>query len=280
MTPTWSKDEIDVLRNRPLEKVAAALDYRPDPSDRTRWKRDGSVLCISGTKFFDHLQGRGGGGAIDLVMHARKCPFLEAVNFLAQSQGRPPAISEPSQAWSKVRSWLIRQRALPTNLVDTCHAHNLIGAGRHNNAVFVCTDRHRKITGAELVGTFTPPGHKPFRAMAPGSRKARGSFWLATDPEVIKNVILTEGAIDALSIHALDIAQCRKPGTLIASTSGVTVKLPDWIRCLNPQRILCAWDADTIGDEAARHLQNSEENVQRRHPDGAKDWNDILKIRA
>ena len=116
MTPTWSKDEIDVLRNRPLEKLAATLGYRPDPSDRTRWKRDGSVLCISGTKFFDYLQRRGGGGAIDLVMHVRKCPFLEAVNFLAQSQGRAPAI-EPNQAWSRVRSWLVRQRALPPDLI-------------------------------------------------------------------------------------------------------------------------------------------------------------------
>ena len=116
--------------------------------------------------------------------------------------------------------------------------------------------------------------------MAPGSRKARGSFWLATDPEAIKTVILTESAIDALSIHTLDIDEYRKPGTLIASTSGVTVKLPGWIRCLNPQRILCAWDADTIGDEAARRLQNSQANVERLRPDGAKDWNDILKMRA
>ena len=177
--PTWSTDEIDVQRNRPLEKVAAALDYRPGPSDRTRRKRDRSVLCISGTRFFDHRQGCG--CAIDLVMHAGKCPFLDATSFLAQSQGRSPAI----EVWSGTRSWLVRQRALPPDLVDTCCAHNLIGAGRRNNVVFVCTDRHRKVTGAELAGTFTPPGHKPFRAMAPGSRKARGSFWLATDPQAI-----------------------------------------------------------------------------------------------
>ncbi len=98
--------------------------------------------------------------------------------------------------------------------------------------------------------------------------------------EVIKNVILTEGAVDALSIHTVDIDECRKPGTLIASTGGVTAELPGWIRSLNPQRILIALDADTIGDEAARCLRGPDANVKRLRPDGARDWNDILKVRA
>ena len=135
---------------------------------------------------------------------------------------------------------------------------------------------HRRRTRRDLHTTRpqTLPGHGTRITQGPGKLLA-GHRSRAT-----ATVILTEGAIDAQSIHALDIAGCRKPGTLIASTSGVTVKLPDWIRCLNPQRILCAWDGDTIGDEAARRLQNSQANIERLRPDGAKDWNDILKMRA
>ncbi len=49
--------------------------------------------------------------------------------------------------------------------------------------------------------------------------------------------------------------QTRNPHR--ASTGGVTAKLPDWIWSLNTQRILIAWDADTIGNGAARRLRNS-----------------------
>ena len=72
--------------------------------------------------------------------------------------------------------------------------------------------------------------------------------------------------------------QTRNPHR--ASTGGVTAKLPDWIWSLNTQHILIAWDADTIGNGAARRLRNSEADVERLQPDGARDWNDILKMRA
>ena len=44
-----------------LEPLARQLGYRPDPRNRARWKRNGSVLAIDGSRFFDHRQGRGGG---------------------------------------------------------------------------------------------------------------------------------------------------------------------------------------------------------------------------
>ncbi len=46
------------LRRISLEHVAERLGYRRDPRDRNRWKRQDSVINISGAKFFDHLQGR------------------------------------------------------------------------------------------------------------------------------------------------------------------------------------------------------------------------------
>ena len=54
----------DAVRLRPLEEIAPLLGFVRDPADRSRWRREGSVLSVTGIRFFDHLQGRGGGGAI------------------------------------------------------------------------------------------------------------------------------------------------------------------------------------------------------------------------
>ena len=61
---------VATARSLPLDRVATALGCRRDVTDKARWKRPGSVLSINGEKFFDHLAGTGGGGAISLVMHA------------------------------------------------------------------------------------------------------------------------------------------------------------------------------------------------------------------
>ena len=84
------------VRDGSLEPLAVQLGYRPDPANPARWKRPGSVLSIRGAQFFDHRQGRGGGGAIDLVMHVRGCRFRAAVEFLERQLGLPqPAPASP-----------------------------------------------------------------------------------------------------------------------------------------------------------------------------------------
>ena len=76
------REHADRVRDCPLEPLAERLGYRRDPRHRQRWRRHGAVLSIRGTQFFDHACGHGG-GAIDLVMHARRCGFRELVAFLA-----------------------------------------------------------------------------------------------------------------------------------------------------------------------------------------------------
>ena len=117
-------DPLATCRNIPLDRVAAALGYRRDPADRARFKRDGSVISINGARFFDHLSGTGGGGAIDLVIHATGCRFRDALHFLGGHEGRGKATAlQPAprrlrlprsshRAWPRVRDALVRQRAL------------------------------------------------------------------------------------------------------------------------------------------------------------------------
>ena len=277
-------DPLARWRNIPLDRVAIALGYRRDPADRARFKRDGSTISINGAKFFDHLRGTGGGGAIDLVIHANGCRLPIALGFLTGHDGKAsaPAIQpaarrlrlpRPSpRAWPRVRDALVRQRALGADVLEACHSRGLIYADDRLNAVFICRDAREHHAGAEILGTAA----RPFRSMAPGSRKARGGFWLPCDRNRPALVILTESAVDAISARSLRIEGTREHGAVVASAAGIASSVPPWIEEWKPQAIICAYDADSAGDHAAEHLQISDPRVKRLRPHAAKDWNEML----
>ena len=285
-------DPLAATRDIPLERIAAALGYRRDPADRARWKRHGSVLSIDGPQFFDHLRGIGGGGAIDLVIHAKGCRLPQALAFLAGHAGPGPIatiakaprrlrLPTPShRAWPQVRDALVRQRALRSNVLEACHRRGLIYADPRRNAVFLCRDANGNPTGAEILSTAATPNATRFKGMAPGSRKARGGFWVPCDRNEPHLLILTESAVDALSARSLQIPGTRDTGAVVASTAGVVIIIPPWTEAWTPQRIVCAYDADRAGDRAAERLSFNDPRVTRQRPRGAKDWNEILADRA
>ena len=281
-------DPLAICRNIPLDWVAAALGYRRDPADRARFRREGSVISINDGKFFDHLRGTGGGGAIDLVIHATGCRFPDALRFLAGREGRgkttalKPAprrlrLPEPSpRAWPRVRDALVRQRALRADVLEACQSRGLLYADDRLNAVFVCRNASGHTTGAEILGTAPQTGTRRFRGMAPGSRKACGGFWLPCGRNRPAVVILTESAVDAISARSLRIEGIREHGAVVASTAGIASAVPPWIEGWKPKRIVCAYDADSAGDAAADRLAVNDPRVIRVRPRGAKDWNEIL----
>ena len=157
------RDLADAVRLRPLEEVAPFLGYVRDPTDRSRWRRDGSVLSVTGMKYFDHLRGRGGGGAIDLVVHARRCSPAAAIRWLAgltpvptptagaavRAGPRPAAFVPPVpcvRSWLRVRAWLAEERGLEAFRVDGLHATGLLGADARGNAVFLCRDMRGRVS--------------------------------------------------------------------------------------------------------------------------------------
>ena len=281
-------DPLAPIRDLPLDPVAAALGYRRDTADRARWKRDGSVLSIDGSRFFDHLRGAGGGGAIDLVIHAKGCPLPQALAFLASHAGphhaapiaktqRRLQLPRPSdRAWTQVRDALVHQRALRPAVLEACRRRGLIYADARRNAVFLCTDATGQPTGTEILGTARTDGASPFRGMARGSRKARGAFWLPCDRHPPAIVILTESTVDALSARSLPTLATRQTGAVVVSTAGIATTTPPWLEAWTPQRIVCAYDADRAGDHAADRLQLNDHRVTKQRPCGAKDWNEIL----
>ncbi len=295
-TPRWTA-RADGVRAAPLEPLAVQLGYRPDPRNPARWKRPGSVLSITGTRFFDHHRGGGGGGAIDLVMHARGCRFRAAVEFLESCLGRRPAPAAPPPAspsappatlanlqlpprddrlWPPVRDFLVTARRLDPGLLDLCRQDGLLYADHRRNAVFLCHDPRRQPTGAEIVGTRPAPDGRTFKGMAPGSRKARGGFWLPAPTAELDALLLVESALDALSAVRL-LAPSLPPDTLVASTAGLVSALPRWLQAFHAPRTICAYDADPAGDQAAAALRRHTANCTRLRPVGAKDWNDLLR---
>ena len=293
----------DRLRGIGLARVATACGYRQDPKDRSRWKRPGSVLSINGERFFDHVRGTGGGGAIDLVMHSEGCTFLPALEQLERmvpgAGGLPSGDNQLSsdnrdnrddsrastgmeeatgparlpgsvyRNWDRVSTYLVSERGLDPGLLARCHHRRMIWADRRGNAVFMTRDAKGEPAGAELHGTC--PDH-PFRGMCRGSRKALGGFWLARRGN--GPALLAESAIDALSVFSLpELAHIG----LVVSSAGTTSRLPPWIGGLGVDDIRCGFDADAAGDEAAANLIGFHPQIRRLRPTGGKDWNEQLQ---
>ena len=286
---------VATARSLPLDRVATALGCRRDVTDKARWKRPGSVLSINGEKFFDHLAGTGGGGAISLVMHAHGGGFRDAVAFLSERglsscspRGRdgaaPPMnrrrleLPAPSQAqWPEVRDHLVGERGIGGMLLHVCHARGLVYADCRRNAVFVSRDVSGKATGAEIVGLGHCGGGAAFKGMAPGSRKASGGFWMALDAAPPERAVLVESAVDALSVLTLRSFPVSEGGFVAVSAAGVATSVPRWLDGWRLRRILCGYDADPAGDAAAARLARSDPRIVRCRPavDG-EDWNDML----
>ncbi len=280
------RETADRVRDCPLEPLAERLGYMRDPQHRQRWRLDGSVLSIRGTQFFDHACGRGDGGAIDLVMHTRRCGFRQAVDFLSSAPLPPAPLARPvpltprlrlpapvDSLWPSVRDFLVHVRRLDPALLDRCRRSGTLFADRHRNAVFTCRDSSGSTTGAELVGTSSRPPRPPFKGLAPGSRRDRGGFWLPSGSLPPAAVLLTESAVDALSALLLP-APGLPPDCLLVSTAGTATPLPRWLLPLLP--LLCGYDADPAGDLAASALLQLHPRLLRLRPHPAKDWNDLL----
>lgn len=284
-------DPVAACRNVPLDRVAIDLGYSGDPRDPRRWKRDGSVIGINGAKFFDHVAQSGGGGAIDLVIHATGCRLPDALRPLGGHAGRGKATAMPAgtrrprlpgpspRAWPRVRDALVRRRGLRPDTLEACLRRGLLYADGRLNAVFVCRNAGGDATGAEILGTAHRAGAKGFRGMAAGSRKARGGFWLPCDRNRPAPVILAESAVDAISARSLRVWGTRERGADVVSTAGAAGTVPSWIEDWKPERIVCAYDANRAGDGAAGRLALSDPRVVRLRPSGAKDWNDLLRRR-
>jgi len=221
------------VRAVPLETVIERLGGQVDRYDTHKYRLDGEHISVNGERFFNHDRQQGGGGAIDLVMHAAGYDYREAVAYLRDTHGADAAISAatwhgarhaqdeartiveqverpdfraptPDEGrWAQVRDYLTEQRQLPAALVDEMHERGTVYADHRANAIFLRTNEGGQAVGASLRGTL--PG-SDFKGLALGSRRDEGHFSFtvgAPAPYMAPQFHITESPIDALSRAAL-----------------------------------------------------------------------------
>jgi len=287
------RQDAAVVRAVPLEAVLLCRGAVRDRRDRRKWHTEQGPLSVSGPKFMNWQRGQGGGGAIDLVMHLAGVDFREAVAWLQQHlpagllavgpstthpSGSPSTAGErpdrlrlpvpDARLLNRVRQYLSRRRRLALSLIEPLVQSGKLYADARANAVFLLvTGKAQRPVGAELRGT----GPRPWRGMAPGTRKDLGYFWIG-DPGS-REIVLCESAIDAISCFQMH------PQQICISTAGVRDD-PPWLDGLLARgyALFCGFDADRPGDAAAARMIALHPAVRRLRPP-AHDWNDALRSR-
>lgn len=280
MTFKELRQRADQVRAIPLETVLLAAGAQQDRDDKAKWHTPIGVLSITGMKFMNWHHGVGGGGAIDLVMHLHGRGYKAAVQWLwtllpappptrgLQWHRKPPLRIPAKHAGNlgRVLRYLTVHRCLPACILKPLIEAGSIYADTFGNAVFLLLGKGKIPVGAELRGT----GQRPWRGLAPGSRKDEGYF--AVNLHAPQRIILCESAIDAISCAVLH------PGAGCVSTAGVRPG-PAWIHGLLRLGcpVFCGFDADHAGDQAARNITARHPAIARYRPT-LRDWNDMLMI--
>ncbi len=282
-----------VARAVPLEAVLIFRGAVRDAYDRCKWHTEQGPLSVTGPKFMNWHTGRGGGGAIDLVMHLAGVNFRTALVWLEErlaagplasdEPARPPSGREAAhpenlvglrlpvsdgRLLGRVRQYLTGRRYLAASLIEPLVEFGRLYADRRGNAVFVLVaGKANRPVGAELRGT----GPRIWRGMAPGTRKDRGYFWVGARGS--REIVLCESAIDALSCFQMH------PQRICISSSGVRAD-PPWLSGLIARgyELHCGFDADGPGDTAAAWMIALHPTVKRLRP-SLHDWNDVLASR-
>jgi len=301
------------IRAIDLPTVIERLGGQVDRYDAHKWHVAGEHISITGERFYNHDRQQGGGGAIDLVMHAAGYDYRASVAYLRDAHRAEAAViavtwqrarearreaqeivrhaerapvlvpDVDEDRWPRVRAYLTEERGLPSPLIDALHKESLIYADGRANAVFLRVDHEGLISGASLRGTL--PGSE-FKGLAPGSRRDEGHFaFTIGTPELsmTPQYYITESAIDALSRAAL-LAQTDERGVhVFVSTDGHGELPRRWIDDGLERRglIHCGFDNDRGGDTLWKRVREAypraEQIVRERPPGGVKDWNDALR---
>jgi len=301
------------VRAVPLESVIERLGGQVDRHNAHKWRLDGEHISITGERFYNHDRQQGGGGAIDLVMHATRYDYREAVAYLRDTHGAEAAVSAATYhraqegqrealhivehaerpafrapiadegRWPQVRNYLVTERALPAGLVDDLHNRGAIYADARSNAVFIRSDEDGQAVGASLRGTA--PG-SDFKGLAAGTRRDEGHFSFTVgkaEMHAAPQVYITESPIDALSRAALLLAAGDRHEMTFASTDGHG-ELPRRQIDEGVARhalVHCSFDNDAGGATLWKRVQEAypraEAIVRERPPTGCKDWNDAQR---
>jgi hypothetical protein len=275
------KNQAAKVRQIKLVTVLQQIGAIADKNDPAKWHTHQGNLSLTGSKFFNWTKTVGGGGAIDLIMHLENIDFIQAVSWLTKNCACPAAplskntryrtrtlLTLPKknhQRLPQVNHYLTSCRCLPAVLLQSLIDDGRLYADDRANAVFLLLGKGKTVVGAEIRGTSQQPWH----AMAPGSRKDRGCFYIANGNS--RKLVLCESVIDAISYYALD-PHCRALSTAGAHSN------PPWLSNLVNKgfKIFCGFDSDKTGNRLAEKMIHLYPSIKRLRPT-RHDWNDVLR---
>jgi hypothetical protein len=295
--PNDFRHKANAVRSIPLEIVLTHWGAQRDRHDRDQWRTERGPLSVTGSQFFNWHCHKGGGGAIDLVMHLGGMDVSAAIWWLQQHLGATPAalpstlpglsasssrarapatrgrFCPPSPDLARldhVRRYLTERRCLAADFLEPLISEGKMYADGRGNAVFLMVaGKANRPIGAELRGT----GEQVWRGLAPGTCKDAGYFWIGA--RGAPRIVLCESAIDAISCFQLYSMQLHADCICI-STSGVRPDAP-WLSPLlaRDYHIYCGFDNDEAGETASRQMIIRHPSIKRLRPP-AHDWNDSL----
>lgn len=285
------KKEANLVRDTDLAEIMERSNAKRLKGRGNVWEYNGEQIALNNSKFFNHYQNFGGGGAIDLVMHLQGFDFSQAVRWLGGEVGNSEAIGSAmvrakkeaeeatkfpaplpdpiDQHWPHVRDYLIEKRGLDKKYIDFLHDKGRIFADFMKNACFRYGSK-----GVEKSGTRGVKW-KGFNGV-----KDDGFKLTKNDPD---GVVFVESGIDAISFIQLletipEYAEYKNFD--IIAVGGVSSKIV-FNLSKKYDRVVIGFDNDENmrGDKSFDDIQGYIKNkeVERLTPAPLNDWNEYIK---
>jgi hypothetical protein len=306
----------DALKAMDLNVVCDKLGGDPEPEGKgglLRWKfgavgagRTHRILVHPDGLWGCSVTGRGGRGAIGLVMEVEELDFNGAFKFLdgidkgetgVVREARPRAVpvkverdlempDRLPERWTSVRRHLIETRGISAETVDALAERGDLYATERRlesgkimiNVVMVLRDAAGEVRGAEVKGTFKPAEGRRFSSLAAGSSKAEARFIAGEDIAEADIVMVVESGVDAMA--GLDHLRGRHPGRRIAVISSAgDGDIPEAILAkIAPGALrLGGQDRDAAGEALFARLGEGWERLA--PPGPGKDWADWTEFK-
>lgn len=286
-------DAATVARDIPLVDVLNSFGCVQKENDPKNWDTPVGRISLQESPaptyediFYNHDLSKGGGGAIDLVIHLGGYNFKEAMGYIAANLGGvataeaaalhsvkktiKEAAAKPvapyvvpaavDSTWPRVFDYLTRTRGISVNVVNEYHKLGYLRSDAYQNVVIV----NNKKNGHSLRGTLPESSFK-------GSRGVKGVF-TPNNGNTATPVFVCEGALDALSLRSAGLSAIATQGsTDMTALHELLVQYKAM-----GYHLVAAFDNDDVGAKMAQVVMSwSDIGASYAKPVG-KDWNDDL----
>ena len=278
--------DLDAIKRIPFESLAAEWGYVRDPDASTRanpvLRAPGLPKLVTSRRsnghwvHFNTLDADDNGTAIDFMLN-RGLSFADIRNRFAA----PAAAARDFRSlWNRATpdpapDWLAG-RGIRQGTLDACRP--LIRRDSGGRLLFAHRDRNRRLTGFEIA---PPDGARRF---ATGGTRSLFAVRAGAAGD-LEALVVTEGAVDALSLAQIDgcpadrafLSTAGAPSRSQCGQIGLAARTLPNLRC-----IVLAQDGDEAGDRQAETLRGRlkvppQVTFQRRRPPDNADWNDIVR---